>query len=45
MGLSLIVGPANADPYPLQEDAIRALASHVGFALERERCFPYARGT
>ena len=40
---SIIVGPANGDPYPTQGDAITALARHFGIALERDRCFPYAR--
>jgi hypothetical protein len=41
---SIIVGAQNADPYHEQSEAIRALAEHVGFALERDRCFPYRRG-
>ncbi len=39
----IIVGPANADPYPGEGDAIKALGEHFGIALERERCFPYHR--
>ena len=39
----VIVGNGNRDPYPDHEPAIQALAAHVGFALERERCFPYRR--
>ena len=39
----IIVGPANADPYPGEGDAIKALGAHFGIALERERCFPYHR--
>lgn len=39
----IIVGPANADPYPTDGDAIKALGQHFGLALERERCFPYQR--
>src|SRR5205085_10322640 len=39
----IIVGPGNADPYPDQGDAIRALAQHYGIALERARCYPYRR--
>ena len=39
----IIVGPGNADPYPEQGDAIRALATHYGIPLERSRCYPYRR--
>jgi hypothetical protein len=39
----IIVGPGNADPYPPEGEAIKALAKHFGIALERERCFPYQR--
>jgi hypothetical protein len=39
----IIVGPGNADPYPEQGDAIRALAAHYGVTLERSRCYPYRR--
>jgi hypothetical protein len=39
----IIVGPANADPYPANAEAIKALGSHFGVALERERCYPYQR--
>ena len=39
----IIVGPANADPYPTDGEAIKALGQHFGLALERERCFPYQR--
>jgi hypothetical protein len=39
----IIVGPGNADPYPAEGDAIKALGSHFGIALERERCYPYQR--
>lgn len=38
----IIVGPNNADPYPLQGEAIAALAAHFDQKLERERCYPYA---
>jgi hypothetical protein len=38
----IIVGPANADPYPAHGDAIRALGMHVGRRLPRSECFPYA---
>lgn len=37
----IIVGPANADPYPAHEDAIQTLAAHFNLHLPRERCFPY----
>ena len=40
----IIVGPANADPYPSEGAAIKALGAHFGIALERERCYPYQRG-
>lgn len=39
----VIVGPGNSDPYPAHGDAIRALAEHLGFELERARCYPYVR--
>jgi len=39
----IVVGPGNADPYPEQGDAIRALGQHYGIALERARCYPYRR--
>jgi hypothetical protein len=39
----IIVGPGNADPYPEEGDAIRALAEHYGMTLERGRCYPYRR--
>jgi hypothetical protein len=38
----IIVGPENRDPYPDQEDAIRALGEHFGLILDRKRCYPYA---
>jgi len=41
---SIIVGKANADPYPEHGEAIRALARHLDLPLDRERCFPYLRG-
>jgi hypothetical protein len=40
----VIVGPGNADPYPGEGDAIKALGDHFGLTLERERCYPYQRG-
>jgi len=39
---TIIVGPENADPYPEHGDAISALEAHIGLALPREECFPYA---
>lgn len=39
----IIVGAGNADPYPEEGDAIRALAEHYGMTLERARCYPYRR--
>lgn len=39
----IIVGTANADPYPSEADAIAALGTHFGLTLDRERCFPYGR--
>jgi len=43
-GRCIIVGPSNADPYPTEGEAIKALADHFGLTLERERCYPYQRG-
>lgn len=40
---AIIVGPANADPYPKHGPAIRALADHYGLTLDRARCYPYRR--
>jgi hypothetical protein len=39
----IIVGPANADPYPKHNEAIRALADRFGIVLDRARCYPYRR--
>lgn len=39
----IVVGPNNADPYPAESEAIKALGDHFGIALERERCYPYRR--
>ncbi len=39
----IIVGPGNADPYPADGEAIKALGDHFGIALPRERCYPYHR--
>lgn len=43
-GRVIIVGPANADPYPAEGEAIKALGDHFGLGLERDRCYPYQRG-
>ena len=40
----VIVGPANADPYPLHADAIAKLAAHFKLTLDPARCYPYRRG-
>jgi hypothetical protein len=39
----ILVGPANADPYPDHADAISALANHYGITLDRSSCYPYRR--
>ncbi len=39
----IIVGKANADPYPQYGKAIKALGAHFGLTLDREHCFPYRR--
>jgi hypothetical protein len=39
----IIVGAANADPYPSQGEAIEMLGKHFSLTLDRARCFPYAR--
>ena len=39
----VVVGPSNSDPYPLHGEAIKALGDHFGFALDRDRCYPYRR--
>jgi hypothetical protein len=41
---SIIVGVANADPYPAHGQSIEALGSHLGLTLDRASCFPYGRG-
>ncbi len=38
----IIVGPANADPYATQADAIEALGRRYGVELPRAKCFPYS---
>lgn len=40
----IVVGPANADPYPKYGEDIKALARHYGLTLDAARCFPYRRG-
>jgi hypothetical protein len=40
---TILVGPANADPYGEHGAAIAALGRQFGLALERERCYPYRR--
>jgi hypothetical protein len=40
----IVVGRANADPYPEHSQAIGTLARHLGVTLDRERCYPYRRG-
>jgi hypothetical protein len=40
----IVVGRANADPYPEHGAAIDALARHTGLPLDRATCFPYRRG-
>lgn len=39
----VIVGQSNSDPYVAYEDAIEALADHIGHDLDRRECFPYRR--
>ncbi|HUO98281.1 MAG TPA: hypothetical protein VMU01_06415 [Rhizomicrobium sp.] len=38
---TIIVGPANGDPFPAHDDAIQALAAHFGLTLNRENSYPY----
>ncbi len=38
---TILVGPANADPFGAHDGAIQALAKHFGLTLSRERCYPY----
>lgn len=40
----IIVGAANADPYPDNGEAIKRLGEHYGLSLEPNRCYPYRRG-
>jgi len=39
----IVVGPANADPYPDYADAIASLGDHFGITLDRASCYPYRR--
>jgi hypothetical protein len=39
---TIIVGPANADPYVAHAAAIAVLETKFGLELKREDCFPYA---
>ena len=39
---TIIVGPANGDPFAAHGDSIGALAPHFGLTLTRERCYPYS---
>lgn len=43
-GRIIIVGASNADPYPAESEAIKALGDHFGLTLNRDRCYPYQRG-
>jgi len=38
---TIVVGPANADPFAAEGEAIAALGAHFGLTLTRERCYPY----
>ena len=38
---TIIVGPANGDPFAAHGEAIAALGAHFGLTLTRERCYPY----
>ena len=40
----IVVGPANADPYPKHGEDIKVLARHYGLTLNPARCYPYRRG-
>jgi hypothetical protein len=40
----IIVGHANADPFPEYGEAIEALGHHFDLPLEASRCYPYRRG-
>lgn len=38
---TIIVGPANSNPYEAHADSIAALARHLGQDLPPEDCYPY----
>jgi len=40
----VVVGPANADPFPVHAAAIAKLGAHFGLTLDPVRCYPYRRG-
>ena len=40
----VVVGPANADPYPQHGEDIKVLARRYGLTLDPARCYPYLRG-
>ncbi len=39
----IVVGQENSDPYVSYAGAIKALGVHLGFELDRDRCYPYAQ--
>ena len=39
----IVVGKANADPYPEHGPAIEALGRQLGVTLDRATCYPYRR--
>lgn len=39
---SIIVGPANSDPYEAHGDSIEALGRHLGTSLAHGDCYPYS---
>jgi hypothetical protein len=41
----VVVGRGNGDPYPEHGGAIEALGRHFGIRLDRDRCYPYRRGS
>ena len=38
---TIVVGPANADPFAMHDESIQALARHFGLTLTRESSYPY----
>lgn len=38
---AVVVGRANADPWPAYADAINALAAHYHLTLDHANCYPY----